>query len=221
MTEFAKNEEPRPRSFPRPGTRYDGHIDDVDYQSRFLAGIGYTNKVIGPLRPLTAPLLRLSGFKVDILTTKERISGKMRKTSLEYDEIDGVMHGAAVNPKKCQWLKNMPAHPDEVWVQGGSHRFQAGIEVLDNEEAIEVVKFHTSRYPGHGRFWGWGPEQDDLETADSSPMLKVNCMFRIHERRFFSCAASRPRSRSRSRGLPLPHFMKGERNVRNTYDSRG
>ena len=76
-------------------------------------------------------------------------------------------------------MRNILAHPDGVWVPGGSHRFQARIEVLYDEETIEVVKFHTSRYPGHGKFWGWDPEHDDLETADSSPMLKINHMFHM------------------------------------------
>jgi deazaflavin-dependent oxidoreductase (nitroreductase family) len=170
------------RSFPRPGTPYYGYTQNPNYQSKFLASFKYLNKIIVPLYLLMAPLFRLFGFKVYLLTTKGRITGKMRKTPLEYDKIDGVLHGGVVNPRKSQWFKNILANPDDVWVQIGLRKFHARIEVLDDEGTIEVVKYYIRTHPSYSKFWGWDPEKDKIATADFSPMLKIYRFYRIHKR---------------------------------------
>ena len=129
-----------------------------------------------------APLFRLIGFKIFVITTRGRISGKLRKTPLEYDYIDGVLHGGVVNYKKSQWFRNILANPDEVWVQIGSSKFQALIEVLDDNGTIDVVKYYIRTHPSYSKFWGWDPDRDDLDTADFSPMLMIYRFYRIHKR---------------------------------------
>ncbi|MCP4416141.1 MAG: nitroreductase family deazaflavin-dependent oxidoreductase [Chloroflexi bacterium] len=175
------NSATQPRSFPRPGTPYYGYIEDPNYKSKFLDSFKYTNKIILPLYPVLAPLFRLFKMKIYILTTKGRVSGLMRKTPLEYDKIDGILHGGVVNPKKSQWFRNILANPDDVWAQIGSHKFHARIEVLDDEGTIGVVKYYIRTHPSYSKFWGWDPNRDDLETADFSPMLKLYRFYRIHE----------------------------------------
>ncbi len=175
------NLEDQPRSFPRPETPYYGYIEDPNYQSKFLRSFKYSNKIIVPLYPVMAPLFRLFKFKIYILTTKGRKSGLMRKTPLEYDIIDGVLHGGSVNFKRSHWFRNIQANPDDVWVQIWSRKFHARIEILDDEGIIRIVKYYIKTHPSYSKFWGWDPEQDDFETADFSPMLKIYRFYRIHE----------------------------------------
>ena len=170
------------RSFPRPDTPYYGYVKDPNYQSKFLGSFKYLNKIIVPLYPLMAPIFRLFGFKIYILTTRGRISGKLRRTPLEYDYINDVLHGGVVNYKKSQWFRNILANPEEVWAKIGSHKFHAKIEILDDDGTIEVVKYYIRTHPSYSKFWGWDPDRDDLDTADFSPMLKIYRFYRIHER---------------------------------------
>ena len=171
----------QPRSFPRPGTPYYGYIDDPNYQSKFLGSFKYTNKIILPLYRVLAPVFRLFKMKIYILTTKGRKSGLMRKTPLEYDQIDGILHGAVANPRKSQWYKNVVANPDDVWVQIGSRKFHARIEFLDDDGTIEIMKYYVRTHPSYAEFIGWDPRHDDLETADFSPVPKIWRFYRIHE----------------------------------------
>jgi deazaflavin-dependent oxidoreductase (nitroreductase family) len=171
-----------PRSFPRPGTPYYGYIEDPNYQSKFLASFKYLNKIIVPFYPIAEIFMRPLGFKIYVLTTKGHKTGKLRKTPLEYDTIDGVLHGGVVNPKKSQWYRNILANPDQVWAQIGSRRFHAHIEVLDDDGTINVVKYYILTHPNYSKFWGWDPERDKIETADFTPMLKLYRFYRIHER---------------------------------------
>ncbi len=170
------------RSFPMPGTPYYGYIDDPNYQSKFLGSFKFLNKLIVPLYPITALLFRLFGFKVYLLTHKGRTSGTIYRTPLEYDFVDGVMQGGGVNPRKSNWFRNIQAHPDEVWVQVGSRKFHARIEMLGDQGSIDVMKFYVRTHPNYSRFIGWDPDLDDLETADFSQIPKVWQFFRIHER---------------------------------------
>ncbi|MHA2297653.1 MAG: nitroreductase/quinone reductase family protein [Candidatus Hodarchaeales archaeon] len=176
----------QPRSFPRPNTPYYGYIDDPDYSSNFLNLATKLNKIFIPLYRLRLypiliqPFFHIMGEPTYMLTTKGRISGKKRRTVLAYHRINGVLHGASINPKKSQWYRNMITNPDDVWIQVNFRNFHAKIEILDDKETVELLKWFIKEFPSLSKFWGWDPEIDDVDTADFSPLLKIYKFFRIH-----------------------------------------
>jgi len=118
-----------------------------------------------------------------ILTTKGRISGKMRKTPIEYRKMDGVITIVSARGEESDWLKNLRANPDDARVRRGFHRFIPRLEFIDNfEEKERFIQYYIRN---HGKaakmLFGWNPKTDDLDTADFSALLNSITIICLHE----------------------------------------
>jgi len=120
-----------------------------------------------------------------ILTTKGRITGKKRKTPLEYHRIEGVITIFSSRGEEAGWVKNMRVYPDAISVRHGFHHFQPQLEFVTNEDQkLNVMKWYVVN---HGRsakmLFGWKPKIDDPETTDFSKMLNMISIIRFYRKR--------------------------------------
>jgi deazaflavin-dependent oxidoreductase (nitroreductase family) len=119
------------------------------------------------------PLLG-AGKTMMILTTKGRNSGKRRSFPVGYFRIGGQIHLLSGWGKSANWYKNLNAHPDEVSLQIGFHRFPVRAVVLENPaEVTRTIELLVNESPSDAhRLIGWDPEHDRLQSADFDPIVK-------------------------------------------------
>ena len=169
---------------PRPGSPlYNLYHEDENIRKKTLRKWRIANKF------LVLPLYRLRIFPLIgfgriflILTTKGRITGKKRRTPLEYHWIEGVITIFSSRGEDAGWIKNMRANPDAISVKHGFHRFRPQLEfVTDEDQKLNVMKWYVIN---HGRsakmLFGWNPKIDDPETTDFSKMLNMITIIRLH-----------------------------------------
>ena len=99
---------------PRPGSPlYNLNSDDEDEKKKTLKKWRVLNKyLVLPLYRLRIlPLFGLGRIFL-ILTTKGRVTGKKRKTPLEYHRIDQVITVFSSRGEETGWVKNMRFNPD-------------------------------------------------------------------------------------------------------------
>ena len=129
-------------------------------------------------------LLPLLGFgKIFlILTTKGRITGKMRKIPLEYRKIDDIITIFSARGENSDWLKNLRANPESARVKYGFHNFKPRVEfVEDYGEKLRIIKFYITNYQKAAKvLFGWKPEEDNLDTIDLSTLTKLLSIIRLH-----------------------------------------
>ncbi len=108
-------------------------------------------------------------------------SGKIRKTPLEYHWINDVITIFSGRGENSDWLKNINANPDDVWVRHGFHSFQAHIEILTIEnDKLEIVKWYVTKHRRSAKFlFGWKPKLDDPNTTDFSKLLQIISIIRL------------------------------------------
>lgn len=130
-------------------------------------------------------ILPLSGFGrlFLILYTKGRITGKKRRTPLEYHRIDGTITVISGRGEEAGWVKNIRANPNAMSIRYGFHRFKPETEfVVDNEQKLQTVKWYVKN---HGRsakmLFGWNPKVHDPETTDFSKLLNLIIIIRFHK----------------------------------------
>ena len=171
---------------PRPGSSlYNlNHPDDIK-RMKILKKYKKLNKyLILPLYKIR--LLPLLGFGrlFLILTTKGRISGKKRKTPLEYHWIDGVITIFSGRGENSDWFKNINVNPDSAWIRHGFHSFQARIEILrDENDKLPVAKWFVTKQQRTAKFlFGWNPKIDDPETTDFSKLLDMITILRVYRK---------------------------------------
>ncbi len=131
-----------------------------------------------------AGLLPLLGFGkiILILTTKGRITGKMRKIPLEYRKIDDIITIFSARGENSDWLKNLRANPESASVKYGFHSFKPRAEFVENyEEKLRIIKFYIANYQKAAKIlFGWNPEKDDPETIDLSTLTNLLSIIRLH-----------------------------------------
>ena len=163
--------------FPRTGSiLYNLLCADEETREKLLQRFKRINKyLINPLYRIR--LLPLFGFGriFLVLITKGRISGKKTRTPLEYHRIDGIITVVSARGENANWLKNIRANPDMVWIKHGFHSFQPRVKfVTDEMEILKLMKWYVSK---HGRvaklLFGWDPKSDDPETADFSKLIQL------------------------------------------------
>lgn len=129
-------------------------------------------------------LLPLIGFGriFLILRTKGRKTGKIRSTPLEYHRFDGVINIFSGRGEEADWLKNMKANPNDVWVRHGFHKFHATIEIVDDLlEKENTIKKYVIKYPRSSKMlFGWNPKKDDPETANITSLSNKIVIVRLH-----------------------------------------
>lgn len=60
------------------------------------------------------------GGRILVLTHTGRVSGRRRQTPLNYAEVDGELYCTAGFGGRCDWYRNVRAHPQvEVWLPEG------------------------------------------------------------------------------------------------------
>jgi deazaflavin-dependent oxidoreductase (nitroreductase family) len=171
-----------PRVFPLPGSTYYQMLYDPKSKKQFYTTFKIFNTVAAPLYRIG--LLPLLGFGklVLLLTTRGRKSGKLRYTPIGYFRYNGTVHLISGWGMEANWLKNMLAHPEEVFVQVDFQRFHARAErVEDREELQRMMKWLVRQHVRgpEGRAMGWDPKRDDPETADFSGMFEKMAIVRL------------------------------------------
>jgi deazaflavin-dependent oxidoreductase (nitroreductase family) len=163
--------------FPRSGSvLYNLLCADDETKEKLLRRFKKLNKyLITPLyRIKLLPLFGLGRIFL-LLITKGRISGKKKRTPLEYHRIDGTITVVSGRGEDADWLKNINANPDAVWIKHGFHSFQPRVKfVTDETELLKLIKWYVTK---HGRvaklLFGWDPKLDDPETANFSKLIKL------------------------------------------------
>lgn len=170
------------RTFPLPGTNMYQLITDPEYRKTFQARVKGGNRMMAPLYKLRIlPLFGL-GKQIMLLTTRGRVSGRMRDTPIGFVRIDGIIHVFSGWGKGADWYKNMQAHPDEVFLQVGFRRFKARFEVVEDPVELERTnkRLVTQDPRGAHMLMGWDPKADRLEAADFSLMVEKVLVVRFY-----------------------------------------
>ncbi|UCC20481.1 MAG: nitroreductase family deazaflavin-dependent oxidoreductase [Promethearchaeota archaeon] len=172
--------------FPRPDSMlYNLLFANEETKDRLLRRFKKLNKyLIIPLyRIKFLPLLGFGKIFL-LLITKGRISGKKKRTPLEYHRIEGTITVVSARGEEADWLKNMRANPNEVWVKYGFHSFQARVEfVTDEQEILKLIKWYVVKHKRIAKLiFGWNPKLDDPETADFSKLIQLIILVQFHPR---------------------------------------
>ena len=169
---------------PRPGSPlYKLNHEDESKRKKTLRRWRILNKY------LVLPLYRLRIFPLSglgriflVLTTKGRITGKTRRTPLEYHRIEQDITVFSSWGEEAGWVKNIRANPDALMIRHGFHHFQPKVEIVGNtDEKLRIMKWYLVN---HGRssktLFGWNPRTDDPETTDYTNLLKMITIVKLH-----------------------------------------
>ncbi|MHA2393411.1 MAG: nitroreductase/quinone reductase family protein [Promethearchaeota archaeon] len=160
---------------PRPGSvLHNFTYSEEKHREKMLKKYRNLNKfLVLPLYRLK--ILPLLGFGriILIITTIGRITGKKRKTPLEYHWIEGIMTIFSGRGEESGWVKNIYGNPESVWVRHGFHSFPARVEfVVTEEEKLRIIKWYIDKHSKLAKMlFGWNKEIDDPETMDFSKLL--------------------------------------------------
>lgn len=115
------------------------------------------------------------------LTTKGRITGKKRRTPLEYHWINDIITIFSGRGEDAGWLKNLRANPDDVWVRHGFHSFRPHVEIVtDENDKLDIIKWYVTKHKRSAKLlFGWNPKVDNPEATDFSKMLKIVTIIRL------------------------------------------
>ncbi len=175
------------KELPRDGSAlYDLNHPDENIRMKVLKKYKRINKfLILPLYRLR--ILPLLGFGriFLILTTKGRISGKIRRTPLEYHWIDNVITIFSGRGEDSDWLKNLRANPNDVMIKHGFHSFQPRIEFITaHDDKLNTIKWYVTEHKRSAKFlFGWRPKIDDPETTDFTKMLDSLVIVRLYRKK--------------------------------------
>lgn len=169
---------------PRPGSPlYNLNHEDENNRKKTLRNWRIANKfVVLPLYRLRILPLFGVGRIILILTTKGRITGKKRRTPLEYHWIEGVITIFSSRGEDAGWIKNLYIYPDAASVMHGFHRFQPQLEfVIDEDQKLNVMKWYVVNHRRAAKMlFGWNSKIDDPETTDFSKMLNMITIIKLH-----------------------------------------
>jgi deazaflavin-dependent oxidoreductase (nitroreductase family) len=162
---------------PRPGSAlYNLNHPDEKIKEKTLRRYRRINKyLVGPLYRIR--LLPLLGFGrlFLLLTTKGRISGKKRRTPLEYHRIEGIITIFSGRGEESGWMKNIHADPESVSVRHGFHSFQAKVKFINEEsKKFNIAKWYVTHHSKPAKMlFGWNPKTDNPESTDFTNLLNV------------------------------------------------
>lgn len=145
--------------------------------------LGRLNKIVIPLYRLRVlPLFGFGRFFL-LLTTIGRRTGKTRRNPLEFHRIDGVIHISAARGERTDWFRNIRANPEKVRVQVGFKTFQPGVKIVEDiSEKIKFIEWMIEKLPREAKMgFGWNPNEDNLATADLSPLAEFMTIIRLHK----------------------------------------
>ncbi len=166
--------EPDVRTFPVKGTNLAKILSDPQHRQSFHAQLKrYNPMIVGLYKAGLLPLFGMSRT-VMLLTTRGRKSGKLRSTPIGYFRIGGVIHLFSAWGKDASWYKNLSACPADVWVQIGLHRWPVQAQVLEDPLLIlHTLEQFVTESPAQAQYlFGWEPNQDRLDQADFSEIIR-------------------------------------------------
>jgi deazaflavin-dependent oxidoreductase (nitroreductase family) len=83
-----------------------------------------------------------------VLTTIGRKTGKLHKTPLQYELVDGVFYVGSARGSKADWFRNILSDP-EVVVEIGGNEFPARAEAItDKVQIADFFELRLRRHPG-------------------------------------------------------------------------
>ncbi len=97
----------------------------------------------------------MRGFKVLILTTKGRKSGKTLSTPLGYFERDGgyfIVASNGGNDKHPSWYHNIKGNPGDVEIQVKDKKMKVKPEILLGEARRPLYDWIVSIAPNYGEY---------------------------------------------------------------------
>ncbi|MBK7456326.1 MAG: nitroreductase family deazaflavin-dependent oxidoreductase [Anaerolineales bacterium] len=97
----------------------------------------------------------MRGFKVLILTTKGRKSGKILSTPLGYFERDGgyfIVASNGGNDKHPSWYHNIKGNPGDVEIQVKDKKMKVKPEILLGEARRPLYDWIVSIAPNYGEY---------------------------------------------------------------------
>jgi deazaflavin-dependent oxidoreductase (nitroreductase family) len=164
-------------SIPTPGSWMYSMCVDPKSSKRYLKLFKIINKIVVPLYRIR--LLAVFGFRLLLLTTKGRKTGKLRRNPVEYFKIDNVIYVVSGYGKKAFWFRNIVAHPDEVHVQVGFRSFHAVVEIIEGKDLEEFFRWLVVKKPKYSKAgFGWNPN-DDPDSADFSNIARLMCVIKL------------------------------------------
>ena len=183
MSKFNQNDMNN-EELPRPGSvMYNFHYQDESSKKSTLKKWKKLNKylVIPLYRVKLLPLLGF-GKIILILKTKGWKTGKIRRTPLEYRRYEGEVIIFAARGENATWIKNMRAHPDNVVVTIGFHKFNPDIEYIsDMVQKQKIMKWYIAKYSKAAKqLFGWDPQKDNPETANFSKLASLITIVLLH-----------------------------------------
>jgi deazaflavin-dependent oxidoreductase (nitroreductase family) len=166
-------------SLPKPGSWMYNMCVDPKSSKRY-------RKLFRLLNVLVVPLYRIRllpafgfGFRLLLLTTKGKKTGKRRRNPVEFFKIDDIIYIVSGYGQKAFWFRNMVAYPDEVYVQVGFRSFHADIEILEDEALEEFFRWMVVRKPKYSKAgFGWDPNDDPNQT-DFSYIASIMCVIKL------------------------------------------
>ncbi|MHA2183659.1 MAG: nitroreductase family deazaflavin-dependent oxidoreductase [Promethearchaeota archaeon] len=169
---------------PRSGSiLYNFTHSDEEIREKTLKKFRRLNKfLILPLyRARFLPLLGLGRIFL-VLTTRGRMSGKKRRTPLEYHRIDGIITIFSGRGENSSWFKNLCANPESVWVRHGFHSFHARTEIVLNErEKREIFKWYVIKHSRSAKvLFGWDRKEDNPDSTDFSNLINSISIIRLY-----------------------------------------
>jgi hypothetical protein len=173
-------------SIPRPGSPlYNLTLASEEIKIKTLKKWKNLNKwlMIPLYRMKILPLFGLGKIFL-LLITKGRITGKKRRTPLEYHRINDIITIFSARGVKSGWMKNILKHPSDVKVYCGFHSFCPKIEIMENnEKIIEIIKWYLVNCSRSSKMlFGWDPKNDDLESHDLSVIAKTITIVQLHSK---------------------------------------
>lgn len=162
----------RSDNLPRQGSvLYNLLHSDEKIRKKTLRKFRILNKfVVIPLyRSFILPLLGFGRIFL-ILTTIGRISGKKRRTPLEYHWVEGIMTVFSGRGEESGWVKNIRVNPQSVWVRHGFLVYPVEVELITNEvEKLNIVMWYVVNHSRSAKMlFGWDKKMDDPEITDLS-----------------------------------------------------
>lgn len=102
-----------------------------------------------------ANTLRDTGLPVIVVTHRGAKSMKVRKIALMRVESGGeyaLVASAGGAPSHPSWYGNLTAHPDEVIIQDGAHKFRARVREVSGEERARWWELAVAAYPPYAEY---------------------------------------------------------------------
>ena len=168
-------------SIPKPGSLMYNMCVDPKSSKKYLKIFKIVNKIVVPLYRLRILPLFGFGFRLLLLTTKGRKSGKKRRNPVEYFKIDNTIYIVSGYGKKSFWYRNIEVYPDDVFVQVGFRSFHAKVDIIEGKDLEEFFRWMVVEKPKYSKAgFGWDPN-DDASKADFSYIASIMRVIRLNK----------------------------------------